>query len=243
MVTRPAPQAGPLVELLESRGATVLRAPTIELTEAAAGPLVRAAGELASGLFEWALFTSRNAVEAVFRRVEGEGRQRPRVRARVAAIGEATARALRDRGVEPNLVPDSYTTSALSAAMPKGTGRVLLARADIAPEGLEGALAGKGWTPVRVDAYSTRFPATMPAAARRALEGGQVDVVTFTSASTVEGFARLAGEARGAKVVCIGPVTALAAEAAGLHVDAVAHPHTIEGLVSAVDGAVGRRIE
>src|SRR5207245_1090002 len=73
--------------------------------------------------------------------------------ASVAVVGDGTAGALRDRGVEPALVPGTFTTEALGRAMPTGTGRVLLARADIAPDGLQGALSAKGWTPVRVDAY------------------------------------------------------------------------------------------
>ena len=134
--------------------------------------------------------------------------------------------------------------------MPTGTGRVLLARADIAPDGLEGALSAKGWTPVRVDAYRTRPAGRLPAEARRALDDGRVDAVTFTSASTVEGFVRAAGQGaldrragggRRPRVICIGPVTSRHARAAGWRVDAVARPHTVEGLVAAVERVLARR--
>jgi uroporphyrinogen-III synthase len=113
---------------------------------------------------------------------------------------------------------------------------VLCARADIAPEGLEEALTAKGWTPTRVDAYRTRMPRSLPREAREALRDGRVDAVTFTSASTVRGFVGALGPVRGTpKVVCIGPVTAREARARGLSVAAVAKPHTMEGVVDALE--------
>ena len=86
----------------------------------------------------------------------------------------------------------------------------------------------------------------MPAEATRALREQRVDAVTFTSASTVEGFVLAAGPVlravgRKPKAVCIGPVTAAAARKAGLSVAAVARPHTIEGLMAALERALRPR--
>src|SRR5207249_10812955 len=129
-----------------------------------------------------------------------------------------------------------FTTAALARAFPRGTGRVLCARADIAPAGLEEALAAKGWTPARVDAYRTRMPRTLPPEARGALASARVDALTFTSASTVRGFVGALGVVRGnPKVVCIGPVTSKEARAHGFRVSGVARPHTIESLVAALE--------
>jgi uroporphyrinogen-III synthase len=136
-------------------------------------------------------------------------------------------------------VPRTFTTAALARAFPRGDGRVLCPRADVAPGGLEDAVAAKGWAVTRVDAYRTRVPRSLPADARDALRGGRVDAVTFTSASAVRGFVRLLGATRGTpRVVCIGPVTAREARAHGFAVHAVARPHTLEGLVEAVERAV-----
>jgi uroporphyrinogen-III synthase len=161
----------------------------------------------------------------------------------VAAIGEGTAAAFRRWARrEPGLVPATFTTAGLVRSFPRGSGRVLCARADIAPAGLEEALAAKGWSPTRVDAYRTRMPRTLPKEARDALRAGEVDAVTFTSASTVRGFVGALGEVAGnPKVVCIGPVTAKEARAHGLTVHAVARPHTMEGLVEAVVRALRPR--
>jgi uroporphyrinogen-III synthase len=162
------------------------------------------------------------------------------VRAKVAAIGDGTADAFqRWARRDADLQPRTFTTTALARAMPRGRGRVLCARADIAPDGLEEALERKGWTPTRVDAYRTKMPRTLPADAREALRRGDVDAITFTSASTVRGFVNALGAVRGSpRVVCIGPVTAREARARGLRVSAVANPHTIEGVVAAVERAL-----
>jgi uroporphyrinogen-III synthase len=234
LVTRPRAQGDELARLLEERGATAVLAPTIELYPADdLEELARSVVGLAEGRFSWLVVTSRAGVEALARAGMGP------IEASVAAVGEGTARALRDRGVEPAVVPSTYTTEALAEAMPEGRGEVLLARADIAPDGLEDALAAKGWTPVRVDAYRTAPARELPEEARRLLDEGEVDAITFTSASTVDGFVALAGPIRGPKVACIGPVTAERARRAGLPVDAVAEPHTIEGLVAALERVLG----
>jgi uroporphyrinogen-III synthase len=245
MVTRPRAQAQDLATSLRERGARVLVAPAIRIVAAPRTALDRAARDVAGGRYRWVVLTSRSGVEAVLGRLQAMGLGPEAVRAAVAAVGEGTAEALRVHGIQPAVVPGEFTTAALGAAMPRGTGAVLLARADIAPDGLEQALERKGWQPVRVDAYRTEFARRLPAAAERALRDGTVDAVTFTSASTVEGFAALAGGALAAaphppRVVCIGPVTARAARRAGFRVHRTASPHTIEGLVAAVDRALAR---
>jgi uroporphyrinogen-III synthase len=238
IVTRPQEQAAELVRRLKRRGATVILAPAIEIVSVRTAALTRALRDLADGRFDWVTITSPRTVD-VFRE-----QLTPRdVRARVAAIGDGTAEAFRRwTRRNPDLVPKMFTTSALARTFPRGVGRVLCARADVAPEGLEDALASKGWHPVRVNAYRTRFPRSLQTDAHDALRRGEVDAVTFTSASTVRGFVRALGAVKGApKVVCIGPVTAKAARDHGLTVHAVAKPHTVEGLVAAVERALASR--
>jgi uroporphyrinogen-III synthase len=236
VVTRPAEQAAPLVRELERRGARVLVAPTIRIVPARSAALTAAMKELAAGRFDWITLTSAATVDMLRGRLAS-----PRdVRARVAVIGDGTAAAFRRWSRrEPELQPTTFTTTALARAFPRGSGRVLCARADIAPAGLEEALARKGWEPVRVDAYRTIFATSLPRETRDTLGRGDVDAVTFTSASTVRGFVSALGAARGhPKVVCIGPVTARAARDAGLRPAAVARPHTLEGLVEALERAL-----
>jgi len=241
VVTRPADQSQELVRALRRRRATAILAPAIEITPMLSAALTRALRELTDGRYDWLTLTSRATVEVLASRLSP-----PDVRAKVAAIGEGTAEAYRRWSRRAaDLVPATFTTSALARAFPRGTGRVLCARADIAPEGLEVALAAKGWTPTRVDAYRTRMPRSLPPDARAALREGRVDAVTFTSASTVRGFVGALGAVKGnPKVVCIGPVTAREARAHGFSVATVANPHTMDGLVDALERAFtprGRR--
>ena len=236
IVTRPAEQAAPLARELERRGARILVAPTIRLMAARSAALTAALRELAAGQFDWMTLTSAATVDVLRDRLGAPGD----VRAKVAAIGEGTAQAFRRWARrDPDLQPATFTTAALARAFPRGSGRVLCARADIAPEGLEEALARKGWAAIRVDAYRTVFATSLPRQTRDALRRGDVDAVTFTSASTVRGFVNALGAAKGApRVVCIGPVTAAAARDAGLRPATVAKPHTIEGLVAALERAL-----
>jgi uroporphyrinogen-III synthase len=242
VVTRPAEQAEPLVRALQRRGASVLVAPTIRIVPARSAALTSALKELASGGFDWITLTSRATVDVLRARFVS-----PRdVRAKVAVIGDGTAEAFRRwTRRDPDLQPSTFTTSALARAFPRGRGRVLCARADIAPAGLEAALAAKGWETERIDAYRTVFATSLPREARDAFRRGEVDAVTFTSASTVRGFvtARGAEATRGPngrppRVVCIGPVTAAAARDAGLRPKAIARPHSLDGLVDAVERAL-----
>jgi len=243
LVTRPSDQAEVLVRLLEARGATAIVAPAIDIRPVRSGALARALEELAAGRFAWVTLTSAATVDILAARVRPED-----VRARLAVVGEGTAVALAAWVGRPaDLMPRVFETEALAAAFPPGRGRVLCLRADIAPPGFEDALAAKGWTPTRVDAYRTVLARRLPPEARAALRGGRVDAITFTSASTVRGFVRashgppatdVAGRPR---IVCIGPVTAREARASGLYASAVARPHTVEGLVEAVERSLRSR--
>lgn len=238
LVTRPIDRSEHLVNLLDQRGTKVIAAPSIVLKPVRSAELTRALRDLAAGGFAWILLTSPATVRMLDERLD-----RPKdVRADVAAIGEGTAAAFaRWARREPELLPRTFTVGGLARAFPRGEGRVLCARADIAPEGLEDALAKKGWSPTRVDAYRTVFPAKLPKAARAALSAGEIDAITFTSASTVRGFRQGLGATEIAgkpKIVCIGPITAKEARAHGFPVHAVADPHTTDGLLEALERAL-----
>ncbi len=231
VITRPADRAGRLAERLASLGAVPVVFPTIRIEAAEPGPLVAAARALDG--FDWVVFTSANGVEAFFARLGDAGKDARDVgRRKVAAIGPVTARALRERGVEPALVPEEYVAEAVLAALGEVRGlRILLPRADIAREALADGLRSRGAQVTEVAAYRT-VGADGPAP-----DLGQADAVTFTSSSTVRHFVGSGAQLRRAKVICIGPVTAATARELGLEVSAVATEYTEDGLIAALEGA------
>jgi uroporphyrinogen-III synthase len=242
LVPRARDQASDFSALLRARGADPLEVPTIEIRPVAStAELDRAVADLAAGRFDWVVLTSVNGVAAVRARAETLGSGPAAVTtARVAAVGPATEAVLRAWGIAPDLVPEVATTAALGQAFPPGPGRVLLARADLANPELGVTLRGKGWATTEVVAYHTVPVGALEEAARRRLDGGEVDWVAFTASSTVEGFLLGYGgpPPPGVRVAAIGPVTAGAARAAGIRVAATAADHTIGGLVAAIEHAV-----
>ena len=181
-------------------------APAIEIVPARSAALTRALRELSAGEFAWITLTSRATVEMLASRLADPSD----VRAKVAAIGEGTAAAFRAWARrDPDLVPATFTTTGLARAFPRG-GAACSARAPTSRHPASRTRSPrKVGRPTRVDAYRTRMARSLPADARAALRGGEVDAITFTSASTVRGFVGAIGVVRGnPKVVCIGPVTA-----------------------------------
>lgn len=233
VITRPAEEARSLADRLAALGAIPIVFPTIRIEPADAAPLVDAARHL--DRFDWVVFTSVHGVEAFFGALAPAGKDARDVgRRKVAAIGPVTAKALRERGVEPALVPPKYVAESVLEAMGEVRGLgVLFPRADVARDVLADGLRARGATVTEVVAYRT-VGAALPAP-----DLGGADAVTFTSSSTVREFVASGAKAPGAaKVVCIGPVTAATARELGLVVAAVAAEHTEDGLIQALEGAL-----
>lgn len=246
LVTRPPSGGAAFAEALRALGAEPVLAPAIDVrvledTTALDLALRRL------GTYDWVVFTSANGVRHAWSRLEalgldaaledGEHGRRPGV-PRVAAIGPATAAALERRGVRPDYVPPEYVAEALASGLPIGAGaRVLCLRADLARPALREILTRRGAHVDDVTAYRT-VPQRAPEGAH---DGGAqgappaVDVVTFTSPSTVRGHvARFGAPPAATAIVCIGPVTARAARELGLDVRAVAERYTVDGLLDAL---------
>jgi uroporphyrinogen III methyltransferase/synthase len=235
-VTRARAQAADLTRPLVELGAAVVEVPVIEIVDPAdGGAALRSAVErAAAGAYDWLVVTSTNGAERVVAALAG----RPLDRARVAAIGPATAAVLEAAGVPADLVPDRYVAESLVEAFPAPSagGRVLVARAAVARDVLPAGLAAMGWEVDVVEAYRTRRTTIEPADRAAA---GDADLITFTSPSTVDGAIELLGVDRLPPVAaCIGPVTAVAARERGLDVAIEAEVHTIAGLVDAIAGWV-----
>lgn len=238
-MTRPAAQAEEFLRGLRELGAEAVSHPTIRiLGPSDPEPLSRAVHSLER--FDWVVFTSVNGVARFWHALEAAGAAGPwPAHVRVAAIGPATAEALRARGVGAEVVPDEYVAEAVAEALigvhELAGRRVLLPRAAEARKVLPQRLRAAGAAVEEVVAYETGPDPQGISALRAALDREELDMVTFTSASTVRQFVTQAGANLGsARVAVIGPVTAGAARAVGLRVDVEAKDYTVEGLLTAI---------
>ena len=244
VVTRARAQAGELSRELEALGAEVFEFPTIEICPPEDfGPLDEAIRELDS--FDWIVFTSVNGVEAFMERLGHYGldlRAVPRG-AKVAGIGPATAQRVEEAGLRVDVTPEEYKAEALIGALANCSlegKRVLIPRAKVAREILPEKLREAGAEVVVPPAYESLPSSEGKEQLGELLENGEIDCTTFTASSTVENFVRAFGEEAaqllsGARVACIGPITAKTARDHGLRVDTEADEYTIPGLVNAVE--------
>jgi uroporphyrinogen III methyltransferase/synthase len=254
LVPRTRDQAGALSAVLGSYGAVPVEVPTIAVEPPRTpAPMERAVKGLYEGKYAWVVFTSTNAVKAVREKLEEFGLDaRALSGVKIAAVGDATAQALRDFGLQPDLVPTGQQSSEglLAEWAPYDDvfdpiDRVFLPRADIATDTLLAGLQELGWQADDVTAYRTVRAAPPPAATREALKGGGFDAVLFTSSSTVRNLVGIAGKPHDTTVLAaIGPQTQATAQELGLRVDVLAPKADVAALVEALAAfAVERRKE
>ena len=234
LVPRTKDQAGEMSDRLRAYGAVPVEVPTIAV-EPPRSPaqMDRAIKGLVTGRYGWIVFTSVNAVKAVREKFVQLGLDaRAFAGVKVACVGEQTAEAVREFGIQPELVPTGEQSSqGLLADFPPyddvfdPIDRVLLPRADIATETLAAGLVERGWEIDDITAYRTVRAAPPAATVREAIKGGGFDAVCFTSSSTVRNLVGIAGKPHAKTVVAvIGPATAASAQEFGLRVDV--HPET-----------------
>ena len=242
LVTRSRTQSADLADLLERAGAEPVEVPTIEIQPVDdTSDIDSVVDGLAS--YDWVVFTSTNTVEQLFGRLDALGRDARQLHgSRVAAIGTATAGALSDRGIVADLISrESVSQSLIDGLAEQGVAgqSILLPGAEVRPDRLRRGLEGLGAEVHEVTLYRTVAPSGAGERLAEVLDAG-VDVVTFTSSSTVTNLvALLGGDAsrlEGARVACIGRVTAETARKAGLNVDILAEDSTAGGLVDAIVG-------
>lgn len=242
LVTRSRTQASRFIELLADLGAQPVELPSIEIAPLDDySELDRALAKTSQIAGRWVIFSSVNSVEHVWPRLRSMGHDaRFFAGATIGAIGPATRRALRELGIEPDFVPKRSVSEEVLAELAdrEWTGRVvLLPGSSIGRDALATGLASMGADVRHVPAYANTRP---PDAEERALEAFRIgiDVVTFTSSSTVRNLLDILGDNRhlldDSLIACIGPITAATAEELGLTADIVAAEHNVEGLTDAL---------
>jgi uroporphyrinogen-III synthase len=238
LVTRAKGQNQKLSRQLVAVGAVPVEFPTIQITPPDdPTPLDTAIANL--NTYQWLIFTSANGVKYFWQRLVAAEKGPADVQnIQLAAIGPATTTAISERGLSIDLMPNEHVAEALVDAMNDIAGQhILLPTADIARDTLVTGLQAKGASVDRVTAYQTKpvtdsgnLPSLLPT----------IDVLTFTSASTVRNFVslleveNLAKTIETATVACIGPITARTAKDLALPVHIIAETYTIPGLVEAL---------
>ncbi|MCK8824446.1 uroporphyrinogen-III C-methyltransferase [Fuchsiella alkaliacetigena] len=241
LVTRSRTQASKLSKQLYELGAEPVECPAIKIVAPEDfAPLDSALAE--ADQYDWVVFTSVNGVKAVRNRLKELGKDvRAFGEAKIAAIGSKTAQEVENSGLRVDYIPKKYVAESIIEGLADDLSgqKFLLPRADIAREALEAGLKEKGAIVDNVTAYRT-VTGEGNEEALRMIEEQEVDIVTFTSSSTVKNFVKMLGDRdyqqllEEVKIACIGPITAATARDLDLEVDVVAEEYTIEGLVEAI---------
>lgn len=247
LVTRARQQASKLTEALEKLGADCIEAPTIQIVDPEDG--FKALDESLTRLseYQWLIFTSTNGVDQFFRRLYHHGLDaRALAGLKVATIGQATARRLENYGLKADKVPKVFMAEGiikvLAEDIKEGT-KILIPRAVKAREILPQELAKLGAEVDVVPAYATKMADTNKDYVQDLLREGKIDLVTFTSSSTVENFLKLIDGDKslleGVKIASIGPITSDTLRKNGLNADVEAEEFTIPGLVEKINELEG----
>ena len=242
IVTRARAQTSALTKKLEAQGARVLEAPAIKIVPPADfAPLDKAIAEIDT--YKWLILTSVNGVEYFFNRLQKAGKDsRALWGIKIAAIGSATAEALKGYGITADLIPSAYKAEELADALAEDTkagDKLLLARAKVARNVLPERLRALGAQVDVVAAYETVADCQNKEELLEALESGEASVVTFTSSSTVTNLLDVLGDKKDllnkVALAAIGPVTAETLEKNGLKPAISAAEYTIDGLMTAIE--------
>jgi len=243
VVTRARKQSGGLAQRIEALGGEVIEFPTIEIQPATSFiDLDQAVRQI--NAYHWIIFTSVNSVEPFLDRLKLAGKAVVDLRqAKVAAIGAETAKRLTAAGIVVAIIPSRYQAEGILESLdpPALAGkRVLIPRAAKARDVLPATLRDWGATVDVVEAYRTVAPTFDAAVIREQFQNGSVDMITFTSSSTVSNFVQLCGGdslaalVGAAAIASIGPITAKTIEESGGRVAVMAREFTIDGLISAM---------
>ena len=242
IVTRARAQASALTKKLEAQGAKVIEVPAIKIVPAADSTSLDAAIANIDS-YKWLVLTSTNGVDYFFESLMATGRDsRALAGIKIAAIGSATAAALKKYGLIADLVPSAYKAEELADALKDqitAGDKILLARAKVAREVLPERLRSLGAQVDVATAYETVTDCENRDELVAALASGEASVVTFTSSSTVTNLLEALGPDKKlldkVALAAIGPVTAATLEKNGLKAAIAAEEYTIDGLMTAIE--------
>lgn len=246
VVTRTREQASNLMAGLEENGADCLECSTIDIHPVDSYEIL---DDELNRLkeYHWIIFSSLNGVKYFFERIQSKGMDARDLKGPdIAVVGKSTADLLHTYGVNADLIPPVFTSEGLAESLlDQGVeGRnILIPRAEKAREILPETLRGAGAQVVIAPVYKNIPPAGSKEELRQELEAGLVDMVTFTSSSTVRNFLTMVGAEdsnelqdlfNGVKIAAIGPITAKTVTDNGLKVDVQPAEYTIAAMIKEI---------
>jgi len=243
LVTRARDQSSQFAARLRNLGAEVIEYPTIEILPPPSWDgLDRAINGLRS--YDWIIFTSANGVNFFWQRLTDKRKNSSFLfPLKICAIGPATAKELKKKGIGVDYVPKEFVAESILQGFRKimiQGKRILLARAKVARDVLPKGLRKMGAEVDVVEAYRTVKPRGGKKRLKQLLTDGKMDIITFTSSSTVNHFTELLNEndlkklLRGITIACIGPITAQTAKKWGMRVQIQPKQYTIAALTQAI---------
>jgi uroporphyrinogen III methyltransferase/synthase len=243
LVTRPEDQAADFIRALSELGAQCLLFPTIKIIPPATWKGLDRAIEGLSR-YDWILFTSVNGVKYFLERLLVASKDVRHLKGiKIGVIGPKTTAALMDRGISPDIIPDKYWAEGIVEVLeryPIEGKRILLPRPAIARDYIPKKLESLGAIVDVVEAYQTVKPEYSKDQLGELFNNGTIDMITFTSPSTVTNFLDLFEgtsiykELSKVEVACIGPITAQKATEIGLKVNIVPDEYTVNALTRAI---------
>lgn len=239
IVTRSRTQAGSLLSELQQWGAEAIECPTIRITpnedDSALNDFLNCHEK-----YSYAVFTSVNGVNTFIEKIMNSNKDlRILYGKKIVCIGPATAEAFKQKGIVADYVPDSYVAENLIKWFEtQKPGKVAILRAEKAREILPEALKKLGYNVNVISLYHTDFETNITPELLEYLENNQIDYVTFSSSSTVEGFAKILENTNikpeQVPSAVIGPVTAETCKKFGFPIKVTAKEFTIPGLVKEI---------
>ncbi|WP_221566300.1 uroporphyrinogen-III synthase [Alkalihalobacillus sp. TS-13] len=242
LITRSEEQALPLVHSIEQRGGEAVVIPLLSFQSAGDNKaLKRAIHEIEH--FQWIVFTSQNTVRYFLRQLQEEGYSIELLKSvKIAAIGKKTLELLEKSGMKVDFMPSRFVAEQFTKEFTHQTDngeRILFPHGNLARSTIVDELTESGGLEVEpVITYETVPNDANKEALQQALKDKDVDILTFTSPSTVHFFFQLSGADETLKdriCACIGPITAEALEEYGVTADIVAEEYTTEGLIASIE--------
>lgn len=241
VITRPERQVDDLARLLAAQGASPIAFPTIRIEPPSDWRELDKALERLE-IYDWLIFTSANGVHFFFERLREKGGDVRSLKGiKICCIGPATAAQIESRGIRVDLVPGEFIAEGILksfASMDLAGRKILIPRAEKARDVLPQGLRRQGAEVDVAVTYRTMNSGRKKEELQRFIDAGEVDVITFTSSSTVTNFVEIMGAdyvlPPSIKIACIGPVTAATAKKAGFSIDIEQEQYTMDDLVQSL---------